>query len=138
MTGTRVVGDVTEVGGLYYRPILLTDAAPDAAILTEEVSGHALPLQTFDAEEEAIQLVNGTRIGLAAALATGDPNRAACVSEELVADTRNNCFFDRDLQVPFGGSRRADAGREGGTWSFHFYGDVMNAVTAQKGWHARG
>ncbi|MCX4695631.1 aldehyde dehydrogenase [Streptomyces sp. NBC_01408] len=127
-------GPHTELGGLYYRPTLLTDVSPDAEIVTEEVFGPVLTLQTFDTEEEAVALANGTRFGLAATLLTGDPDRALRVTEQLVAGTVwVNCFFVRDLQAPFGGSRQSGIGREGGTWSFDFYCDIKNTVTAPKG-----
>ena len=40
----------------------------------------------------------------------------------------------RLLQAPFGGNGKSGIGREGGTWSFDFYCDVKNTVTAPKGW----
>ena len=41
-----------------------------------------------------------------------------------------NCFFVRDLNAPFGGSKDSGIGREGGVWSFDFYADVKNTVVA--------
>ena len=35
-----------------------------------------------------------------------------------------NCFYVRDLETPFGGSRESGIGREGGRHSFDFYCDV--------------
>ncbi|MGW3045362.1 aldehyde dehydrogenase family protein, partial [Kitasatospora sp. NPDC001159] len=140
--GARAVtggGPNTDLGGLYYRPTLLTGVAQDSEIVQEEVFGPVLTLQTFDTEAEAVELANDTRFGLAATLATGDPERAERVSAQLVAGTVwVNCFFVRDLQAPFGGSRHSGVGREGGTWSFDFYCDVKNTVTAPKGWKDHG
>jgi 5-carboxymethyl-2-hydroxymuconic-semialdehyde dehydrogenase len=128
-----------ELGGLYYQPTLLTGAAPGSEILTEEVFGPVLTLQTFAAEDEAVALANGTRYGLAATLFTGDQQRAERVSARLVAGTVwVNCFFVRDLRAPFGGARLSGIGREGGTWSFDFYGDVKNTVYAPEGWRRDG
>jgi aminomuconate-semialdehyde/2-hydroxymuconate-6-semialdehyde dehydrogenase len=127
-------GPNTELGGLYYRPTLLTDVPPDAEIVTEEVFGPVLTLQLFDTEDEAIALANTTKFGLAAVVATEDPDRAERVTAQLVAGTVwVNCFFVRDLRAPFGGARNSGIGREGGTWSFDFYCDVKNTVT--RGWH---
>jgi acyl-CoA reductase-like NAD-dependent aldehyde dehydrogenase len=124
-----------ELGGLFYRPTLLTDVAQDSEIVQEEVFGPVLTLQTFDTEKEAVRLANDTRFGLAATLVTGDRERAERVTAQLVAGTVwVNCFFVRDLQAPFGGSRHSGVGREGGSWSFDFYCDVKNTVTAPKGW----
>ncbi|MEV5703664.1 aldehyde dehydrogenase [Actinoallomurus sp. NPDC052274] len=128
-----------ELGGLYYRPTLLTDVAQDSEIVQEEVFGPVLVLQTFDTEDEAVRLANDTRFGLAATVATGDRERAERVGAQLVAGTVwVNCFFVRDLQAPFGGSRESGVGREGGNWSFDFYCDVKNTVTAPNGWRNHG
>ncbi|MEU8798461.1 aldehyde dehydrogenase [Spirillospora sp. NPDC048819] len=124
-------GPNTGLGGLYYRPTLFTEAPEGSEILTEEVFGPVLTLQTFETEEQAVAMANGTRFGLAATLATGDPERAARVAGRLVAGTVwVNCFFVRDLRAPFGGSRQSGVGREGGDWSFDFYCDVKNTVMA--------
>jgi aminomuconate-semialdehyde/2-hydroxymuconate-6-semialdehyde dehydrogenase len=128
-----------DLGGLYYQPTLLADAAPGAEILTEEVFGPVLTVQAFAGEAEAVALANGTRYGLAATVFTGDRDRARRVSAQLVAGTVwVNCFFVRDLRAPFGGARQSGIGREGGTWSFDFYGDVKNTVYAPEGWHLDG
>ncbi|MGP4004567.1 aldehyde dehydrogenase [Streptomyces sp. 8N706] len=128
-----------KLGGLYYRPTLLTGVAQDSEIVQEEVFGPVLTLQTFTDEEEAVHLANDTRFGLAATVATGDRERAARVTARLVAGTVwVNCFFVRDLQAPFGGSRQSGVGREGGTWSFDFYCDIKNTVSAPKGWKGHG
>ena len=125
-----------ELGGLYYQPTLLTGAAPGSEILTEEVFGPVLTLQTFEGEAEAVALANSTHYRLAATMFTGDLERASRISGQLVAGTVwVNCFFVRDLRAPFGGARQSGIGREGGTWSFDFYGDVKNTVYAPEGWH---
>jgi aminomuconate-semialdehyde/2-hydroxymuconate-6-semialdehyde dehydrogenase len=127
------------LGGLYYQPTVLADARPGSEILTEEVFGPVLTVQTFATEDEAIALANGTRFGLAATMFTGDPERAERVAAQLVAGTVwVNCFFVRDLRAPFGGCRHSGIGREGGTWSFDFYADVKNTVYAPRGWRHDG
>ncbi|MFF6782834.1 aldehyde dehydrogenase family protein [Streptomyces sp. NPDC012510] len=137
--GARAVIGGHRRDGQYYAPTLLTDVAQDSEIVQEEVFGPVLTLQTFGTEDEAIRLANDTRFGLAATLATGDPERAERVTERLVAGTVwVNCFFVRDLRAPFGGSRHSGVGREGGTWSFDFYCDLKNTVTAPGGWKSHG
>jgi len=66
-----------DLGGLYYQPTLLAGATPGAEILTEEVFGPVLTVQTFADEAEAIALANSTRYGLAATVFTGDRARAS-------------------------------------------------------------
>jgi len=128
-------GPNTDLDGLYYRPTLFTGARAGSEILTQEVFGPVLTLQTFADEEEAIAMANGTEFGLAGVLFTGDPARAERVGARLVAGTLwVNCFFVRDLRAPFGGSRHSGVGREGGTWSFDFYCDVKNTCTNHDRW----
>ena len=122
-------------GGFYFAPTLITGAAAGSEILTQEVFGPVLTMQTFAREEEAIELANNTDFGLAATLVCGDRPRAERIAGHLVAGTVwVNCFFVRDLRAPFGGSRKSGIGREGGVWSFDFYADVKNTCYSRNGW----
>ena len=122
-------------GGYYYAPTLITGAALGSEILTHEVFGPVLTMQTFATEDEAIALANNTDYGLAATLVCGDRPRAERIAGQLVAGTVwVNCFFVRDLRAPFGGSRKSGIGREGGVWSFDFYADVKNTCYSPNGW----
>jgi 5-carboxymethyl-2-hydroxymuconic-semialdehyde dehydrogenase len=125
----------TALGTHYFEPTLVVDAAPGSEILTEEVFGPVLTMQTFDTDEEGLALANGTEFGLAACVVSGDRARAEAFTKDLVAGTIwVNCFFVRDLAAPFGGSKKSGIGREGGVWSFDFYADVKNTVYAPAGW----
>jgi acyl-CoA reductase-like NAD-dependent aldehyde dehydrogenase len=124
-------GPNEELRGLYYRPTLFREPPRDAEIVQHEVFGPVLTLQRFSGEDEGIALANDTTYGLSAIVYTGDRDRAERVSAALVAGTVwVNSFYVRDLRVPFGGSRNSGIGREGGFWSFDFYADVKNVVTA--------
>jgi 5-carboxymethyl-2-hydroxymuconic-semialdehyde dehydrogenase len=127
----RVGGPNEDLGGLYYRPTLFVEPPRGSEILTREVFGPVLTVQRFADEAAAVAMANDSDFGLAATLYTSDADRARRVSEQLVAGTVwVNCFFVRDLNAPFGGSRDSGIGREGGVWSFDFYADVKNVVTA--------
>ena len=132
--GARAIlggGPNEELGGLFYAPTILADAAEGSEILTEEVFGPVLTVQTFATEDQGVAMANNTRFGLAATLVTGDPERAERVSLALNAGTVwVNCFFVRDLGAPFGGNGKSGIGREGGIWSFDFYSDIKNTVFA--------
>jgi 5-carboxymethyl-2-hydroxymuconic-semialdehyde dehydrogenase len=128
-------GPNEDLRGLYYRPTLFAGAKPGSEILTREVFGPVLTIQSFGDEDEAVALANATDYGLAAIVYTGSRGRAERVSARLVAGTVwVNCFFVRDLRAPFGGSRNSGIGREGGPWSFDFYSDVKNVCSAPTGW----
>ena len=126
------------LGGLYYAPTLFTDIPPEADIVKREVFGPVLTLQAFDDEDDAVRLANATDYGLAATLYTGSESRADRVSAALVTGTVwVNCFYVRDLETPFGGSRDSGIGREGGRHSFDFYCDVKTVCERTSAFTAR-
>jgi len=125
----------SELGGLYFRPTLVDDPTPGSEIVSQEVFGPVLTMQTFETDDEALEMANGTEFGLAAVVVSGDREHADRITRHLVAGTIwVNCFFVRDLRAPFGGSKKSGVGREGGSWSFDFYADVKNTVVSPNGW----
>ena len=128
-------GPNEELGGLYFRPTLVMNPTPGNEIVTHEIFGPVLNMQTFSNDEQALEMANGTEFGLAAVVVSGDRAHAERITAELVAGTIwVNCFFVRDLRAPFGGSKKSGIGRDGGTWSFDFYADVKNTVFSPNGW----
>jgi 5-carboxymethyl-2-hydroxymuconic-semialdehyde dehydrogenase len=122
-------GSRHSIGGLYYQPTILAGVQQSDEIVQTEVFGPVLTWQTFDSEDDAVALANGTEYGLAAVVYTRDPARAERVAARIVAGTVwVNCFFVRDLDAPFGGARQSGIGREGGAWSFDFFCDVKNVA----------
>jgi len=124
-----------ELGGLYFAPTLVKNPEAGSEIVTREVFGPVLTMQTFRTEDEVVAMANGTEFGLAAIVVSGNRDHADLIAKQLVAGTIwVNCFFVRDLRAPFGGSKKSGVGREGGTWSFDFYADVKNTVVSPNGW----
>jgi len=124
-----------ELGGLYFKPTLVMNPDPLSEIVTSEVFGPVLCMQTFSTDQEALAMANGTEFGLAAVVVSGNREHAEQITKNLVAGTIwVNCFFVRDLRAPFGGSKKSGIGRDGGTWSFDFYADVKNTVYSPNGW----
>src|SRR5690606_14339918 len=65
--GARVAagGRRHALGGTFYEPTLLLDAAPTMRLAREETFGPVAPLFRFSTEAEAIALANDTEVGLA-------------------------------------------------------------------------
>lgn len=115
-------------GDLYYQPTMLTDVAPDAEIVQEEVFGPVLVLQTFADDAEAIRLANDTVYGLGG-VCYGEEAHATRIAEAVrTGFIWVNSFGIRDLEAPFGGRGQSGVGREGGEWSFDFFSDVKDVV----------
>jgi acyl-CoA reductase-like NAD-dependent aldehyde dehydrogenase len=126
-------GSPANFGDLYFQPTLFAHVDPAWEIAQQEVFGPVLTWQTFESDEEVIAVANGTKYGLAGVLFSQNEARAMRIASQVVAGTLwVNCFFVRDLAVPFGGSRNSGIGREGGSWSFDFYSDIKN-ISVRKG-----
>jgi acyl-CoA reductase-like NAD-dependent aldehyde dehydrogenase len=123
-------------GAQYYEPTLLTNVQQDSEIVQNEVFGPVLTLQTFDSDEEALQLANGTDYGLGG-VCYGETLHATAVAQRVrTGFIWVNSFGIRDLAAPFGGIKRSGIGREGGDWSFEFFCDVKDVVVPKKPFRA--
>ncbi len=118
-------GKVWKEGGLWYEPTLIFPKSNDSEIVQNEVFGPVLTLQTFDTEEEAVELANSTVYGLSAIIYTTDKGKAERVGRLVNAGTVwVNTFLVRDLTAPFGGCRMSGIGREGGDYALDFQSDL--------------
>ena len=110
---------------LFYEPTLIKPASNNSEIVQNEVFGPVLTFQTFEKEEEAINLANSTEYGLSATLFTGSMEKAKTLGSALRAGTVwVNCFLVRDLSAPFGGLGISGLGREGGDYALDFHSDL--------------
>ena len=126
-------GNRANFGELYFEPTLFAHVTPELEIAQREVFGPVLTWQSFSSDDEAIELANNTRYGLAGTLFSRNEKRAMDIASRVTAGTIwVNCFFVRDLAAPFGGAKDSGLGREGGTWSFDFYTDIKN-ISVRKG-----
>ena len=105
----------TPAGGSFYPPTLLTNVMPTSTVAIEEIFGPVAVSMTFRTPEEAIQLANHTRYGLAASVWSETIGLALNVAAKLNAGVvwvnATNMF---DAAVGFGGKRESGFGREGG------------------------
>ena len=100
--------------GYFYQPTVLSEVAPDAAILGHEIFGPVAPVVSFDTEEEVIEASNNTIHGLISYVYTGDMNRAFRVGEAIESGmVALNRGIISDEAAPFGGVKESGVGREG-------------------------
>ncbi|MBB04824.1 MAG: aldehyde dehydrogenase, partial [Pseudooceanicola sp.] len=126
--------------GCFYPPTLITGLAPSDRLMQEEVFGPVLVSCTFRTPDEAVQLANNTRYGLAASVWTENLNLALGVAPRLVAGVvwvnGTNMF---DAAAGFGGTRESGFGREGGWEGLAAYlrhsgkGKALQPVAAMPG-----
>ena len=108
--------------GLYYPPTLFTDVDPSATISQEEIFGPVLVATTFRTPDEAVELANNTRYGLAASIWSENLDLALDVASKVKAGVvwvnASNMF---DAAAGFGGYRESGFGREGGREGMYEY-----------------
>ena len=108
--------------GYFYPPTLFTDVQPASTLAQEEIFGPVLVSMTFRTPDEAVDLANNTKYGLAASVWSESINLALDLAPRIKAGVVwincTNCF---DAACGFGGYRESGFGREGGIEGMHAY-----------------
>jgi 5-carboxymethyl-2-hydroxymuconic-semialdehyde dehydrogenase len=111
--------------GNYLAATVFADVRPDMRIFQEEIFGPVVCVTPFEGDEEAIQLANDTRYGLAAYIWTENLRRGHRIAHRIEAGmVWLNSHNVRDLRTPFGGVKASGLGREGGQQSLDFYTEI--------------
>ena len=131
--GANVIegGDRHELGGLFYRPTVVSEVTADMAFATEEIFGPVAPVFKFSTEEEVIELANATEFGLAAYFYARDLGRVFRVAEGL--EYGMVCINDGILSTeiaPFGGVKESGTGREGSRYGMDEYIEIKYITLA--------
>ncbi|MCJ8140862.1 NAD-dependent succinate-semialdehyde dehydrogenase [Falsirhodobacter halotolerans] len=120
--GATLVTGGTRIGGLFFRPGVLTGVTTDMIVTTEETFGPVAPLFAFDTEEEAVAMANDTIFGLAAYLYTENFSRSVRVTEALeYGMVGHNTGLISNEVAPFGGVKQSGLGREGSKYGIEEY-----------------
>jgi len=108
--------------GYWCRPCFVKDAPQSSRIVTEEVFGPVLAIQTFRTAEEAIEIANNTRYGLSGGVWTDKGAKIFKVTSAVRAGVLwANTFNKFDPTAPFGGFKESGIGSEGGLHGLEAY-----------------
>jgi acyl-CoA reductase-like NAD-dependent aldehyde dehydrogenase len=131
--GARVVAgggppdDPSLAGGLFVRPTLFDDVAPDSRLAQEEIFGPVLAAMPFETYEQALAIANGVSFGLSASVYTPDLR----VAHRFARDVQAGYVWVNDTakHIPgtaFGGFKDSGVGREEGFEELVSYAQVKN------------
>lgn len=103
-------------------PSIFTNVDLQSSIVQEEIFGPVLVVIGFDTIQEAIDIANDSRYGLAASIWTNDLDEAYHVSRALHAGIVHvNSYGDDDDAAPFGGIKKSGIGKDKSMFAFDEY-----------------
>ena len=118
--------------GAYLEPTIFVNVKNNMTIAQEEIFGPVLCVIPFSSEEEAIQIANDSKYGLAASIWTKDLFKANVVGKRLRCGTVwINTYGVFLNEAPFGGYKQSGIGRELGKEGLFEYTQLKHVVTDQ-------
>jgi aldehyde dehydrogenase (NAD+) len=110
--------------GHFVAATVLADVTPDATVAQEEIFGPVLSLLPFSSDDEAVEIANNSRYGLAGGVWSGSPDRALAVARRLrtgAVDVNGAAF---NPLAPFGGYKGSGNGRELGAYGLAEFQEI--------------
>ena len=100
--------------GCFFPPAVVLEVSPANPCFSEEIFGPIAVLTTFRTPDEAVELANNTRYGLAASIWSENLTLALDMAARITAGVVwINATNLLDANAPFGGMRESGFGREG-------------------------
>jgi aldehyde dehydrogenase (NAD+) len=112
--------------GFFVQPTVFSNVSNDMTIAREEIFGPVLSIIPYADEDEAVEIANDTDYGLAAAVWSGDDDRARTVARKIRSgqvDVNGGGF---NPMAPFGGYKQSGYGREHGPYGFEEFLEVKS------------
>ncbi len=104
---------VSNGGGYYFQPTVLTNVRPGMPVYHEETFGPVAAVIRVKDAEDAVRVANDTDFGLGSNIWTKDVERAKKLAERVEAGlVFVNGMVASDARLPFGGVKRSGYGRE--------------------------
>jgi 1-pyrroline dehydrogenase len=126
VTGGGAIGD----RGFFVKPTIVTDVTQDAEIVQNEVFGPVVTVQPFSSDDEAIEMANGVRYGLAASVFSENVGRAMKVAARLDFGTVwvNEHLFPLAAEMPHGGFKESGYGKDMSLYSMEEYTRIKHVA----------
>ena len=126
VTGGDSLGD----RGFFVKPTVVTDVAQDSEIVQDEVFGPVVTVQPIGSDDEAIEMANGVRYGLAASVFSENVGRALKVAARLDFGTVwvNEHLFPLASEMPHGGFKESGYGKDMSIYSMEEYTRIKHVA----------
>ncbi|MGY2873636.1 betaine-aldehyde dehydrogenase [Marmoricola sp. URHA0025 HA25] len=118
-------------GGYFYPPTVVTGVHQHDEIVQEEVFGPLCTIQSFTSEQEAVQLANDVRFGLAASVWTNDHRRALRLCDQLdFGKVWVNCHLVVGPDMPNNGYKHSGHGNDLSAFAIEEYTRIKHVMSA--------
>jgi aldehyde dehydrogenase (NAD+) len=115
--------------GYFVSPTVFDGVSSGMSIAREEIFGPVLSVLPFSGDEEAAEIANDSKYGLAAGIFTSDFDRAMRFARDIQAGyIMVNEYFTGGTGSPFGGYKQSGIGRERGLVALDNYTQIKNVV----------
>jgi succinate-semialdehyde dehydrogenase/glutarate-semialdehyde dehydrogenase len=114
--GAEVIsgGKPVDGDGYFFEATVLSKITQGAKILHEEIFGPVLPIITFETEDEAVALANGSEYGLMSYVFTESFARGQRMMDRIESGMMGlNVGVLSNAAAPFGGVKQSGVGKEG-------------------------
>lgn len=119
--------------GYYLRPTIFADVDNSMTIAQEEIFGPVLCIMPYSSEEEAVEIANDSKYGLAGYVQSGSLSRAQEIAMKLrTGMVHLNGAHEDPVAGAFGGYKQSGNGREFGAFGLEEFMEVKSVF----GWRS--
>jgi betaine-aldehyde dehydrogenase len=117
--------------GFFLEATVVTGLRQDDEMIQDEVFGPVITVQPFAGDEEAVQLANGVRYGLASSVFTSDHSRALRMSRDLdFGCVWINTHIPLVAEMPHGGFKHSGHGKDLSMYGVEDYTRIKHVMSA--------